>query len=227
MSARGNDYLPRPDGVFETWIDQFIAACALWWDTHGGDGNLDPLRDLRDEWEKAYAVSVSADAAAEAATAAKVTARAACEQAARDMVRLVQGTPDTTDAQRAAMGINIRRTPAVRTAAAPTTRPLVNIEFPTRLTHTLRLVDESTPTRTARPPRTIGAEVYVALTPPTSPAPADMESYRFVSITTRGAVEQTFPAADGGKTAHYQLRWISTRGEQGPWSDVCSATVAA
>ena len=30
-----------------------------------------------------------------------------------------------------------------------------------------------------------------------------------------------------GKTAYYALRWVSTRGEKGPRSEPCAATVAA
>jgi len=33
--------------------------------------------------------------------------------------------------------------------------------------------------------------------------------------------------ADAGQTAHYMLRWLSTRGEAGPWSETASATVGA
>ncbi|MGQ0627317.1 MAG: hypothetical protein ACT4PL_04355 [Phycisphaerales bacterium] len=33
--------------------------------------------------------------------------------------------------------------------------------------------------------------------------------------------------AQEGKTAYYALRWVNTRGERGPWSDVTTATVAA
>ena len=33
--------------------------------------------------------------------------------------------------------------------------------------------------------------------------------------------------AEAGKTACYALRWVSTRGEKGPWSEVAAATVAA
>ena len=36
-----------------------------------------------------------------------------------------------------------------------------------------------------------------------------------------------FTGPDGGKTAHYMLRWLSTRGEAGPWSETASATVGA
>jgi hypothetical protein len=36
-----------------------------------------------------------------------------------------------------------------------------------------------------------------------------------------------FTGPDGGKTAHYMLRWLSTRGEAGPWSETASATIGA
>lgn len=38
-----------------------------------------------------------------------------------------------------------------------------------------------------------------------------------------GADEFTDP--DGGKTAHYMVRWLSARSEAGPWSETASATV--
>ncbi len=32
---------------------------------------------------------------------------------------------------------------------------------------------------------------------------------------------------DGGKTAHYMLRWLSTRDEASPWSETASAAIGA
>ncbi len=29
----------------------------------------------------------------------------------------------------------------------------------------------------------------------------------------------------GGQTVYYQARWVSTRGETGPWGELVSATV--
>jgi hypothetical protein len=49
----------------------------------------------------------------------------------------------------------------------------------------------------------------------------------FLTKATRPSVTASFEAAAGGKTAVYMLRWVSTRGEKGPWSDVTTATVAA
>ncbi|MCC6661417.1 MAG: hypothetical protein IT437_11080 [Phycisphaerales bacterium] len=39
--------------------------------------------------------------------------------------------------------------------------------------------------------------------------------------------DREFPDGGGGKTAVYMLRWVNTRGEKGPWSEVTTATVAA
>jgi hypothetical protein len=58
-------------------------------------------------------------------------------------------------------------------------------------------------------------------------APSSMESDRFHTLATRDSITRQFKPEDGGRTAFYQLRWVSTRGEKGPWSEVTSATVAA
>jgi hypothetical protein len=81
---------------------------------------------------------------------------------------------------------------------------------------------------------TIEAEVWLALTPTGQPAPplnspgqGGSDSYKFLSVSSRGNLQTDFPSAEAGKTAYYALRWVSTRGEKGPWSEVCAATVAA
>lgn len=40
-------------------------------------------------------------------------------------------------------------------------------------------------------------------------------------------MQADFPSSEAGKTAYYALRWVSTRGDKGPWSEVTAATVAA
>lgn len=51
--------------------------------------------------------------------------------------------------------------------------------------------------------------------------------FTFLTMAMRPSVTADFRAADGGKTAVYMLRWVNTRGEKGPWSEVTTATVAA
>ncbi|MFM9996936.1 MAG: hypothetical protein ACKVU4_14185 [Phycisphaerales bacterium] len=46
-------------------------------------------------------------------------------------------------------------------------------------------------------------------------------------MTTRPSFRAEFKAGDGGKTAVSMTRWVNTRGEKGPWSEITTATVAA
>lgn len=96
-----------------------------------------------------------------------------------------------------------------------------------RLRHTIRISDEATPTRRARPRNTLGAEVRVRLVNPQEPIPTDPETLRPLTLATGGVAIAEFPMADGGKTAVYMLRWLGPRGAVGPWSDIACATVAA
>lgn len=46
-------------------------------------------------------------------------------------------------------------------------------------------------------------------------------------MDTRTPYMVDFPTEDGGKTAHYMLRSVTTTGEKGPWSQTGSATIGA
>jgi hypothetical protein len=73
----------------------------------------------------------------------------------------------------------------------------------------------------------LGAEVWVKLVDPGTPAPTDPAALAFLTMATKPSVTAEYRAADGGKTAVSMLRWVNTRGEKGPWSDITTATVAA
>jgi hypothetical protein len=46
-------------------------------------------------------------------------------------------------------------------------------------------------------------------------------------MATKPTIRADIRAGDGGKTAVSMARWVNTRGEKGPWSEVTTATVAA
>ena len=56
-------------------------------------------------------------------------------------------------------------------------------------------------------------------------SPVGPEELTFVMLSTRTPAVVDYDGADGGLTAHYMLRWLSTRGEVGPWSETASATI--
>ncbi|MCC6321208.1 MAG: hypothetical protein IT438_07210 [Phycisphaerales bacterium] len=144
----------------------------------------------------------------------------------RSRADFVQAWGGTTDADRATIGITVRDR-AGTPVATPTTRPRAVVSAGQRLTHTLRLTDEATPTRRARPRGVLGAEVWVKLVDAGQPAPTNPAALAFLTMATRPSVTAEYRAEGGGKTAVSMLRWVSTRGEKGPWGEVMTATVAA
>jgi hypothetical protein len=246
---------PRPDGNFAARANHYHDAVKAFYDKQGLDPTLlTPLQKALETWNAQYPAHVKAQAAAEGARQAKDAARAALEKEVRPVTNFVQGYPRTTNADRAEMGITVRDT-SPSPAPAPSSRPLALVESGQRLTHQLRLVDESTLTsgrngraRRARPAGVLGTEVWVKLVEagtghqasgtgaevgvPSSPVPSAQSpmpwpGFSFLTMTTRPSFRAEFKAGEGGKTAVYMARWINTRGEKRPWSEITTATVAA
>lgn len=222
-----HDYIPGPDGVFDSFVDNFVPALKQWWDSHGLDpAELEPLVSAHTAWFKAYPAHVQAQANAKALAQSKDDAREALVALIRPKVRYVQSSLKTTDAERATLGITVRKR-AVGVLPAPATRPLFQIDTSNRLEHRLRIRDEATPQRLRKAAGSIGCEVWVRLagageTPMVGPG-----DLRYLTLATRSVFSAQFPMSDAGKTAVYMLRWVTRTGETGPWSDVMSATVAA
>jgi len=265
-------YIPAADGPFDAWQRGFAGYVTEHFLELGlSVEQVTQLKDATLPWEAAYEAHGAARAAARAACVAKVVRRGAYDGVIRELVRQIQVNELVTDAQRAALGVTVRDsepTPVV----APTTRPLVVVDFSERLRHTLRYADEATPTRRARPRGVMGVEVWVKvapvepsadshqpsagesqssiLDPQSSPSyqpsadshqpsaddsqssilnpqssPSGPEELEFLLVSTRTPAVVEYDGADGGLTAHYMLRWLSTRGEAGPWSETASATI--
>ena len=76
---------------------------------------------------------------------------------------------------------------------------------------------------------TLNIEFIPNLSRPRScdPPPTGPSELSFLSVDTRTPYVADFPGEDGGKTAHYMLRWVATTGEKGPWSETATATIGA
>jgi len=242
--APAEHFFPQGDADFTAWGDQFnsyvqanFAALGL---------SAAEATGLNSAWFRfriGYLAHVKARAGAAAATAEKAESRAEFETLLRPAVRRIQTFGATTDAQRGQMGITIpdrTRTPI----GPPTSRPLVKVDFSKRLSHRIAFTDEGTPQRRTKPKRVLGAELWVKLTldtaaaatrqgsqgdpraslAPPSQGPTD---FSFLMLGTRSPAIAEYGGADAGKTAHYMVRWLSRRGEPGPWSETASATVGA
>jgi hypothetical protein len=81
------------------------------------------------------------------------------------------------------------------------------VESGQRLTHQLRLLDESTPFRRVRPAGVLGALVLVKLVDADQPAPTDPAALTFLTMTTKPSFRAEFKAGEGGKIGGPPSPW--------------------
>jgi hypothetical protein len=81
-----------------------------------------------------------------------------------------------------------------------------------------------TPTSRAKPGGALGCEIWVKVD---GPPPTDPSELKYLATDTRSPYLAEYDGAQAAKIAYYMLRWASTRGEQGPWSQTVSATITA
>ena len=222
------DYIPGSDTEFQAWVANFAAYAG----GHLADLGIDltdiaPIGVARTDFEAKMAENVTAQQSAQSARQAKDASRETLESAVRELVRRLQASGEVDDAERAALGITIPD--RIRTAATGgiDTRPIGAVDTSQRLRHEIRFSDEATPTSRAKPAGVMGCEIWVKVAAQGEAPPADPNELSFVSMDTASPYIVEYDGADGGKTAHYMLRWVRTGGEKGPWSETISATITA
>jgi len=221
------DYIPAPDAEFNAWQANFVSyANANLAGLGLVAGDMTPITAAQTTWASAFPAHVTAAAAAQSARASKDGARVSYVTVLRDLVQRLQASAAVSDAERGALGITIPD-PTLTPIGPPTTRPVVRVDCGQRLQHTVHFTDEATPTRKAKPAGVLGAEIWVNVAAVGQPTPTDPAAFNFVALDTRTPYTLDFPAADGGKNAHYLLRWVNPGGEQGPWSETASVTIGA
>lgn len=216
------DFIPDSDADFDNWQQNFASYVAAHAAALGvSPGEATALQDSSDDWSLKYPNSRTANATAQSAREAKDHSRQSYEDFIRPMVGKMQSTVSVSDAQRLALGITVRsdtRTPV----GPPTTKPVATVDTSQRLRHTIAFVDELTPTSRAKPDGVQGCEIWTKIG---NSAPAGPDDVKYLALDTRSPYLTEFDAADAGKTAYYMLRWVSKRGEPGPWSQTVSGTI--
>ena len=221
------NYIPRSDNDFQAWVANFVTYAQAHLTELGiALPDILPISAARTDFETKLSDNVTAQQAAQSARQAKDASRDTLESAIRQLVRQLQASGDVDDTERAALGITIPDT--IPTAAGDiTTRPIGAVDTSQRLRHEIRFSDEETPTRRAKPQGVMGCEIWVKVAAQGEAPPADPDELSFVAMDTASPYIVEYEGADGGKTAHYMLRWVKTGGEKGPWSETISATITA
>jgi len=217
------DYVPANDAEFDSWQNNLVLITEsqlVTWGILVGDFTL--LKTAQSGWVDGYDSAEVKTVRNNGDVAGKDSTRAVYEKALRKFNKqwLISNTR-VSDRERELMGLTVpveTRTPAPK----PTTKPVVTINFAQRLQHELHIVDEATPTRKAKPVGVHGCEIWMKID---GPAPVSVSELSYVATTTRTPGTVIFEGIHAGKIVYYWLRWVNTRGEHGPWSNVVSAMV--
>ncbi len=114
------------------------------------------------------------------------------------------------------------QTEAVRTRVkkqvvrCPQTAPVLGILNSTPLQHLLRFADIESPELRKKPKGAAGLHLYIAKT---KKGLAPLSDARFYRVVTRSPISISFEDEDENKDVTYYGRWVSNRGETGPWSE--------
>jgi len=222
------DYIPDADGQFAAWANNLMDYA----DGHLVDlglvaGDLADLSNMQADFDAKMADHITAQQAAKAATQAKNDSRREFKLAIRRLVKKLQASDAVRDSQREALGITVADTIRTANTGQITTRPIGRVDTSQRLQHKIRFADEATPTRRAKPKGVMGCEIWVKVLATDEPAPAGADDLRFVFMDTASPHTVEYDGDDGGKMAHYMLRWVKSGGQKGPWSETISATITA
>jgi hypothetical protein len=219
-------YLPERDADVAAWVTNFTTyaaanAAALGLTTT----QVEAVESLGNDFDTALAAHNAAQVAAKTAREVKDAGRTALYASIRALVKVIQAHPGVTDAQRQALGITVPKTNKTP-VPPPTDRPDPDVHEIDELTHTLRIVNSDT-NKATKPEGVSGVEVWMKLVPAGDPAPVNPDELEFAGFTTTSKFVRDFDGTDAGKTAFYRTRYLSTRGEHGPWGNQVGATVAA
>ncbi len=218
------DYIPAPDDEFNTYAAVQFGPYAATNATALGISTpaKTALAAALVAWDYAWTGYTNAEAAFRSATDEKDAKREALVSLMRGVANGVQANAAVTDAQKAALGITVRKTTKTPVPIPATTPSLQRVDTSTRAILRLFIADASTPETKAKPPGVQGCEIREQIG---GTAPVDPEAMQFLAIETRMPYRADFEAGDVAKTVYFALRWRNTRGEPGPWSQVYSAVV--
>jgi hypothetical protein len=216
------DYIPTSDLQLADWLDNFHSQltarkAAL----NVPDSALAKLATAKDDFRNKMEDADAKKIAYETALEAEKEARVAAVAEARSLAQQAQREPNMTNADRTQLGLTVPDTKPTA-PPVPNSFPVVTVDTSKRLRHGLKWNDSNTPTSRARPAGVAYTEIwrYIGATPPT-----DISQFNLIKIVTKTNHTVEYQSPDAGKTAYFNLRWVNSQDQPGPWSETISATI--
>jgi hypothetical protein len=185
-------------------------------------GEAATIAQAVDAFAAAYAVALDPATGTKVTRQIKDEARNSAEDLCRRFARIIKSNNGVSDAAKIAIGVRPINNGRSK-IHVPRSSPLLTIIGATPKCHTLCYTDTNTPSSRAKPFGAIQLQLFVALGDASIRNP-DLARYR--GGFTRNPIGVSFESSEEGKIATYFARWVSRRGDVGPWSLPVSMRVA-
>ncbi len=217
-------YIPRQDAAALAWMRTFasgIESSPSEYAVTASDAVA--IRNAVDAFGIALGNVSDPETKTRVSVLTKKQAREAAESICRRFASIIKVNQAVSDTNKIAIGVRPLNRERTR-IDCPQSSPLISVIGCTPGAQIVRYRDTWTPQSSAKPFGATELQLFVAIS---DEAFASRDEAKLVGKFTKNPVSVKFTAPDGGKRATYYGRWVSRRGETGPWSVPVSLHIAA
>lgn len=221
--TQAGPYMPPGDAAFRSWLLNFSSLISADPQRYGLlpsdaaviQGHFDAYDPL---WAQCQQPSVRTTSLIQQKDAVKASAMASCRVYAM-LIKVNQGVDEL---DKSALGLHLNdSTPSP--IPVPATAPLLMIQAAFSGEHVIRYADESSPASRKKPFGAIQIQINRNVAPGANP---DVNQSTMVGLYTKQPIHVAQDQANTGLTATYMARWVTRKGEFGPWGLPVAMTIA-
>jgi hypothetical protein len=217
-------YIPSRDSELDTWLLNFSSLIAGSPTTYGlVTGDATAITAAYAAWHAAYLAATNPSTRTQGSVMTKNEQKANVSGVVRGYAATIRCNRAVSDELKIGLGLHVRDAQPTP-VPVPASVPVLAVVGMRQGLQEVRVTDEATPSRRARPAGSAGMLLFRIVA---DEAVTDPEQARFLAFTGRTSFECLYGPADNGKTATYFARWTNAKGEVGPWSQPMPVSIAA
>jgi len=210
-----NGYMPRKDAEALSWFKAFSLGLAERAGVYPvSPGEIAAIGQAVERFAAAFAVAWNGSTRTTVAVTLKDEARRVAEDMCRPIYARIRLDKSVDDADKLAIGVRPMKASYGR-LTAPDTVPLLSQGALTWSAYEIAYRTQHGVTGRAKPVGAAQLQVFRAVGE--TPARSVEQAAYFRSVS-RSPMRVEYTSADNGKVATYFARWVTRRGEVGPWS---------
>ena len=218
------DYIPHVEALFVLWIENFIliltAKAAAWGIL---PAEMAKLAELLEKFKEKYAIAVAPATCTNAAKKAKNDAKKELVTYVRKIYRTrLLFNDSVTNEDHELLQIPIHDTTHTP-SPSPHSAPIGRIDTSVHLQHKIKVTDTvEISKRSSIPDKVRGYEIWRKID---GNIPTTESEFSYLATSTSSLHIETYKLDIVGKIVWYRFRWVNSRNQPGPWSEIISAII--